>query len=157
MRRYQNFQGLRFVRLAAIGAGLAVLAACAQPGAGGGTGTAAAPAKPAVPAAAYRTQSQHFSAMQRAALAADYKSFARHLNPADEAAIVQKLTENFRGKPFDVYTRKTRTSAADHRRGMELRGQNGRLYLLVTLAKAGKGWNIGSYTLERQRAILTRL
>lgn len=146
------------LRLIAGLAGLCLMSACAD-------GTARPPgtdagAKAAAPTvrADYATYTDHFVALQSAALKGDYPGFAGHLKSANPQTVVTLLQSNFAGRPFDVYTAQARTSATDHRRVVELRGTGGRLYLFLVLDKVTGGWKVTSYEIDRNRnAIVTRL
>lgn len=122
------------------------LSAC---GGGGGT-TVEVASRPPLPPADYLTQSDQFAELQRAALAADYETFARHLGAGGE--VVGQLRDAFGGGPFDVYTLQASTGSRDHRRVAELRGPNARLYLYVELDRAAGGWNLDRYELGRDRS-----
>lgn len=131
------------------GIGLActmVLAGC-EGGAGGGLTTVAAPE------AQYPTESAHFGSLQKAALSADYASFATHLGSTEPQPIVQTLTQRFGGRPFDVYTETATAAGSTHRRLVELRTTSGRLYLFVQLNKVAGGWNIAAHELTPRRAV----
>ncbi len=129
-------------------ASAAILAGC-EGGAGAGGGLTAVE----TPKAAYPTESAHFGALQKAALSADYPSFATHLGSAEPQSIVQTLTLRFGGRPFDVYTEMAKTDARSHRRLVELRTTSGRLYLFVELAKVAGGWDIAAHELTPQRSV----
>ena len=74
-----------------------------------------------------------------------------------DKGLVGQLNASFSGQPFDIYTAKSRTSATDHRRIVELRGTAGRLYLFLVLDKVVGGWTMASYDIDRNRnAIITR-
>jgi len=131
------------------------LGACSS--SGGDRAEAPAP-RATVNIADYITYSQHFLALQKAALSANYAEFAEHLKLADAQAVIQRLKASFSGRPFDVYTRKTDTSDTTHRRVIELRGTRSRLYLLVRLDRVNGGWKVSRYDFGRDRdAILARL
>ena len=131
-----------------IGAILLVLAACqaGQPG---------APSAPAAPKADYVTYTDHFEALQRAGLSANYQGFIGHLKPSDPAPLLADLQRSFRGKPFDVYTRRAETGPVDHRRFVELRSADGRLYLFLKLDKVPGGWAVADYDLGRNEAVIS--
>ncbi len=112
----------RIERTGPLAAALLALAACAVDPA---PGTARAP----LPAADYRTQTEQFAQLQRAALAADYAAFAQALGGRGADELVAELTDAFGGAPFDVYTAEARTDNWGHRRLLELRGTAARLYL----------------------------
>ena len=134
---------------AMLGAGLLVLLAACQgaPGAG--------PAAKATPDPDYVTYTDHFAALQKAGLNGNYASFVGHLKPADPAPLLADLQRSFRGKPFDVYTRRAATGPSDHRRFVELRSTDGRLYLFLKLDKVPGGWAIAEYDLGRNEAAIS--
>ena len=135
---------------------LGVLAACAE-GANRSADTGGK-ARPAAAAPDFPTYTDHFAALQQAALRGNYQDFARHLKANDAQGLVGQLNASFSGQPFDIYTAKSRTSATDHRRIVELRGTAGRLYLFLVLDKVVGGWTMASYDIDRNRnAIITRL
>lgn len=132
-------------RGAAVAAILLALAAC------GGSPEVQVPARPALPAADYRTQTEQFAELQRAALAGDYAAFAEALGGRGAENLVAELTEAFGGAPFDVYTADARTDGWGHRRLIELRGTAARLYLVTALNATPGGWDIAGYQLGRDR------
>jgi len=100
----------------------------------------------------YRTASEHFAELQRAALSADYNAFAEHMGARDTEAVITRLEESFGGAPFDVYTLEVKNGAREHRRAAELRGPSGREYLYLELAHEGGGWAVRRAELARDRA-----
>lgn len=142
-----------------LGAALMTLAACAGGAERAGVEAAdriAAPQRAPVPDADFRTESEQFAALQRAALAADYVAFARGLGARDPDAVVAQLTEAFGGAPFDAYTIGEQMRSRDHRRAVELRGTKDRLYLYLELDRSAGGWNVDEYELGRDRGAVTR-
>ncbi|MEM1159717.1 MAG: hypothetical protein AAGJ28_02190 [Pseudomonadota bacterium] len=139
-----------FAGLVVIGA----LAAC-DPNAAATPGAATTPAEPT---ADYATEALHFSALQKAGLNADYAAFAGHLKAADPAAVITQLQASFNGSPFDVYTQKSDTDGAAHRRVIELRSTRGRLYVFLQLDKVTGGWTVAGHQIGRDRGtILAKL
>ncbi len=125
------------------------LGACNADGTGG-------QAKPEAPAPAdYLTKTDQYAALTKAAVSADYPAFARHIGAKDPAPVVATLSQNFRGQPFDAYTRRAVEEASAHKRLIELRTTSGRLYLFLAMEKVETGWNLADYELTRSRAAAT--
>ena len=139
----------RFRPFLAMGLALSLLGACMQGGSGEGASAGAAP-KPD-----YVTYSDHFVQLQKAGLTGNYDAFVGLLKPADPAPVVAELRRSFRGKPFDVYTRKADASGSAHKRLVELRSSDGRLYLYMKLDKVPGGWKVAGYELGRNKAAMS--
>jgi hypothetical protein len=130
---------------------LPLLAGCMD----GGSDAGAAPKAEAAPKPDYATHTGHFAELQKAGLTGDYAAFARHLKPADPAAVTSQLQRSFGGRPFDVYTRKSDVSDAAHRRLVELRSATGRLYLYLRLDRVTGGWKVATYELGRDESSIS--
>ena len=141
---------MRGWRAVAVLAGALALAGCGG-GVDGFADRIGAPLRGPLPPADYLTQSDHFAALQRAALSGDYENFALHLRAANPQAVVSQLRDAFGGGPFDVVTLQARTGSRDDRRVAELRGPSGRLYLFIELDRAEGGWNVARYDLGPDR------
>lgn len=152
---------IRMTTLTTGAAALLILAGCADPtarGPGAADGATAARQTAPVVNADYTTFTDHFAALQRAGLGADYAGFAGHLKDAAPQTLIADLQANFAGAPFDLYTQKSKTSATQHRRVLELRGPRGRLYMFLELDKVTGGWNVAKCSIDRDRnTIVARL
>lgn len=143
------------MRFGVLMAGLGLLSACADDGE---KIAAATPAAPQAPAPDYATATEHFAGLQRAGLSARYADFAKHLKPSDPKTVTDALQRSFRGRPFDVYTRKYAEKDGSFQRLVELRSTSGRLYLYVELDRVPGGWVVSDHDLSRRgSAILARL
>ena len=141
---------LSVLRAVAAAFGLCLLVACA----GGQAGNGGAPTAPAAPKPDYATPGDHFAALQRAGLTANYADFARHLKATDAKAVTDALQRSFRSGPFDVYTRKSSEADSQFRRLVELRSTSGRLYLYVAMSRVPGGWILAGHQLDRKRDVI---
>jgi len=131
-------------------AALLIVPACEpQPGQGSSSEAAKSTSAPD-----YVSFTDHFVALQRAGLQADYAGFATHLKAKNAAAVVSELRRRFAGQAFDTYTLSSRSGPVRHQRIVELRGTTGRLYIYLDLGKVTGGWVVAAHQIGRNRDVI---